>query len=77
MRIGKRAAMTAYNKTFDLSPEELELIEAALREKQRRLNSTQGCDRSSRLMRGTHDLLGKLHNQKVFYRPRRKGYVSG
>jgi len=28
-------------------------------------------------MRGTHDLLGKLHNQKVFYRPRRKAYVSG
>lgn len=59
--------MAKYNTKFDLSPEDMELIEAALQK-------TKAEDHS--VSRKVHDLLGRLHNQKIFYRP--KGtYVSG
>ena len=55
------------NTKFDLSPDDMELIEAALQK-------TKAEDLS--VSRRIHELLGRLHNQKIFYRP--KGpYVSG
>lgn len=55
------------NTKFDLSPEDMELIETALQK-------TKAEDLS--VSRRVHELLGRLHNQKIFYRP--KGpYVSG
>ncbi|MEM9582420.1 MAG: hypothetical protein AAGA08_04830 [Pseudomonadota bacterium] len=72
--------MPAYNKTFELTPEEIDLIEKALREKQRQLlaksadnDNSEPCD----VLRGTHELLGRLHNQKNFYRPKTKSYIGG
>lgn len=59
--------MAKYNKTFELSIEDLELIEGALLKVAANDNETNP---------NVQDLLGRLHNQKVFYRP--KGvYVSG
>ncbi|MEM6407086.1 MAG: hypothetical protein AAF700_01575 [Pseudomonadota bacterium] len=71
--------MPAYNTKFELTPEDLELIEDALRQKQRELSeaASTGCEVNRRAARGTHDLLGRLHNQKVFYRPKRAAYVGG
>ena len=55
------------NTKFRLSVEDMELIETALRE-------SQSSERVE--ARKVQDLLGRLHNQKVFFRP--KGtYVSG
>ncbi len=74
--------MPSYNTNFELSVEDLDLIETALRHKQRVLANGDTVaeawvgDRDDRVRR-THDLLGRLHNQKNFYRPRRQGYVSG
>jgi hypothetical protein len=56
-----------YNTKFDLSPEDMELIETALQK-------TKAEDHN--VSRKIHDLLGRLHNQKVFYRPK-GSYISG
>ena len=55
------------NTKFDLSIEDMELIETALQ----RTQADSPAD-----PRKVHDLLGRLHNQKVFYRPEGT-YVSG
>ncbi|MEM6618681.1 MAG: hypothetical protein AAF761_06685 [Pseudomonadota bacterium] len=84
--------MTKYNTNFELSVEDLEIIETALRTQKRSL-----ADRRMRVMqtraapkteeaaldtlevdlRTIHDLLGRLHNQKTFYRPGGIPYVGG
>lgn len=81
--------MARYNVDFQLSVEDMELIEDALRRSKSELASTmieegmpsptereksQVADTS---VRRIHDLLGRLHNQKVFYRPKNAPYVGG
>lgn len=81
--------MTKYNVNFELSVDDMELIEDALRREKRALSSkamagdrkamqneeeAAGLDMS---VRQIHDLLGRLHNQKVFYRPRSGAYIGG
>tara|TARA_B100000683_G_scaffold18630_1_gene18306 strand:- start:8252 stop:8494 length:243 start_codon:yes stop_codon:yes gene_type:complete len=51
------------NTQFELSVKDIALIEKALRE--------------SEQTRETQELLGKIHNQKNWHRPRNKIYVSG
>ena len=69
------------NTKFDLSVEDLELIESALRDSKASLvdkvaNINEACPNANEQVRDIHDLLGRLHNQKEFYRP--KGvYVGG
>ncbi|WP_306113653.1 MULTISPECIES: hypothetical protein [unclassified Roseovarius] len=76
--------MTAYNANFELSVEDVDLIETALRQSKKELSSQMiGADNTDVVpgddgtLRQIHDLLGRLHNQKVFYRPRRQAYVGG
>lgn len=57
-----------YNTQFELSLDDMELIEQALLKAQS--NDNAPCPKS------VNDLLGRLHNQKVFYRPK-GAYVSG
>ena len=81
--------MPGYNKTFELTVEDMELIEDALRSTKRSLNSavlesdadplrpcedTRNVDAS---MKRINDLLGRLHNQKNFYRPKSGAYIGG
>jgi hypothetical protein len=70
--------MARYNKTFELSVEDMDLIETALRNKMRAINDGEiavgGDDRS---LRRINELLGRLHNQKVFYRPHGGAYIGG
>lgn len=81
--------MPKYNKTFELSVEDMDLIENALRDSKRSLSSelidqaddplrpcanTRGLDAS---MKQINDLLGRLHNQKNFYRPNSGAYIGG
>lgn len=73
--------MTQYNPNIELSVADMELIEVALRQAKRRLSMPDGPDQEApiagRSIREIDELLGKLHNQKVFFRPSKTPYVSG
>ena len=82
-----------YNRHFDLGLQDLELIENALQQAKKDLSLkrlrllAQEMDEATRKVElddiqtelaETHELLGKLHNQKVFWRPSGdKPYVGG
>lgn len=75
--------MPQYNDMFELSVEDMDLIETALRNSASSLShkptgETDGsrADREDTLRR-IHDLLGRLHDQKIFFRPRDGVYVGG
>ena len=71
--------MPAYNTKFELTPNDLDLIEGALRDKQREMTeaAAKGCEVNQLAARDTHELLGRLHNQKIFYRPKTQAYIGG
>ncbi|MDW3119123.1 hypothetical protein [Roseovarius pacificus] len=78
--------MPRYNENFELSVEDLDLIETALRQSKRdlagKLVETDEADNEEiqqidQSVRRIHDLLGRLHNQKVFYRPQQQPYIGG
>jgi len=81
--------MARYNVNFELTVEDMELIEESLRQVKSSMASelikrpSDGdapCEVAQELdssVRQIHDLLGRLHNQKVFYRPRGDVYVGG
>ncbi len=78
--------MPRYNDKFELSVEDMELIEEALRRSKRELTNVsvsvkksdmKSGEEAEQSVRQIHDLLGRLHNQKVFYRPQSGAYVGG
>ncbi len=81
--------MPRYNRTFDLSIEDVDLIEEAMRARSREIctlrrslsdENPADLERIRVLdadLRAGEDLMGRLHNQKVFYRPKDKVYVGG
>ena len=75
--------MPKYNDMFELSVQDVALIERALRRSKEALSKEHlqdsgesGQDREETI-RQIHDLLGKLHNQKIFYRPADDVYIGG
>ena len=81
--------MPKFNRNFELTIEDIDLIEEALRVRGRELCSARRALVSNDpadlvsirvidedLARG-EELLGKIHNQKIFYRPTSKVYVGG
>lgn len=81
--------MPAYNKTFELSIDDIDLIEEALRARGRELCAMRRAlsdENPADLPRikvieadqkAGEELLGRLHNQKIFYRPKAQVYVGG
>ena len=81
--------MPSYNKTFDLSIRDIDMIEEALRARSRELCSMRRALSDSnpahlesirvveRDQRQNEELLGRLHDQKIFYRPDTSVYVGG
>lgn len=74
--------MTRPNTHFELSVEDIELIETALLERKASLigevaDIGDACPVTTEQVRGIHELLGRLHNQKQFFRPKSDVYVSG
>lgn len=65
--------MPQYNDMFELTVEDMDLIERSLRNLPEVL-PPEGREETERQV---HDLLGRLHNQKVFYRPKSGVYVGG
>ena len=75
--------MPQYNDMFELSIEDIDLIESSLRRAQTALshadrneNEKEKEAREDALNR-IQDLLGRLHDQKIFYRPKSGVYVGG
>lgn len=81
--------MPSYNRKFDLSVEDIDMIEEALRARGRELSRMRlalseenpAHLESIRVIeddqRTGEELLGRLHDQKIFYRPQNAVYVSG
>ncbi|WP_324755068.1 hypothetical protein [Roseovarius sp. Pro17] len=73
--------MTQHNPNIEIGIGDMELIEDALRHAKHRLGMPGGPESDAaiagRTVREIDDLLGRLHNQKVFFRPRKTPYVSG
>ncbi len=82
--------MPRYNSKFDLNVNDIDLIEASLRDRQRDLSVRRarvageganldgvGLSEIDLELDQTAELLGRIHNQKVFYRPITGAYVSG
>ena len=81
--------MPSYNRNFQLSINDIDLIEEALRARgrelctmRRALSEENPADMASirvieQDQRQGEELLGKLHDQKIFYRPKNAVYVSG
>lgn len=81
--------MPSYNRKFDLSVEDIDLIEEALRARGRELSRMRlalteenpAHMESIRVIeqdqRTGEELLGRLHDQKIFYRPKTSVYVGG
>lgn len=81
--------MPSFNRRFDLSIADVDLIEEALRARGRelcRMRRALSDDAPADLesirvieqdQRTGEELLGRLHDQKIFYRPRTEAYVSG
>ncbi len=75
--------MPKFNEMFELSVEDLAMIENSLRKSLEELSSEHretgdagGVEREGNI-RQIHDLLGKLHNQKIFFRPKDEVYLGG
>ncbi len=75
--------MPLYNEMFKLSVNDMDLIETALRRTQHALSqeqlvqSDEGKGDHVETIRQIRELLGRLHNQKIFYRPKDSVYISG
>lgn len=81
--------MPSYNRSFDLTIADVDLIEEALRARGRELSSMRLAlteENPAHLetirvieadLRTGEELLGRIHNQKVFYRPRSSVYIGG
>jgi len=79
--------MPDFNTSFDLTVDDVELIEMALRKTKAVLSrpdldaslEEEGSEVSDReeILHRIAELLGRMHNQKVFYRPRDEVYVGG
>ncbi len=75
--------MPQYNEMFQLSVNDMDLIETALRRTQHALSqeqlvqSDEGKGDHVETIRQIRELLGRLHNQKIFYRPKDSVYVGG
>lgn len=74
-----------YNRQFELDINELYLVEAALSEKVERIvermmtNKLDAAEtfQSQEEISNIQKLLGNLHNQKIWYRPKDEPYISG
>ncbi len=75
--------MPLYNEMFKLSVNDMDLIETALRRTQHALSqeqlvqSDEGKGDHVETIRQIRELLGRLHNQKIFYRPKDSVYIGG
>lgn len=71
-----------YNTNFEMGLKELEIVEDALRFRLNQLSKTsksnaKTCSTEKKEITEIQSVLGSLHNQKLWYRPKDTPYVSG
>ena len=73
-----------YNRHFNIDLNEMEVLERALQKRlaeltEKRQSGGQGIciDSIDDEVKVVQNLLGSFHNQKIWYRPRDKVYISG
>jgi len=73
-----------FNNEFKLGLKDIDIIEAALIYRLKRLTARRdkvkkdsSINRIDQEITNIYDLLGRLHNQKEWYRPKDEVYVSG
>ena len=73
-----------YNRSFEIDVNEMEILESALRLKlsslldQRSMLEDDECPKEiDDDLKKVQEFLGSIHNQKIWYRPKGKIYVSG
>ncbi len=64
-----------WNTHFELDPEDIDLIEKALRQLKTDVCSSPAIDKTEQA-NVIHHLLGKIHNQKVWYNPNKDADVA-
>ncbi len=76
--------MPKYNRKFDLNLTDVDMLEAALNVVKRDLSlGRKGAlallpdVEGGNHVREIDELLGRIHNQKVFFRPKDEPYISG
>ena len=76
--------MTVPNTKFKLTVRDIEIIEHALRDRQRTVSeyklNTSNVEKqqlSDQELAELTDLLARLHDQKIFYRPKDQTYIGG
>jgi len=76
--------MSSYNKEFQLNLEELEAIEHSMLYRLKRLTTRRltvkkasSKEKIDVEVKYIQELLGKIHNQKEWWRPKNKVYISG
>lgn len=69
------------NYNFELSVKDISIIETALKNKigrrSQRIIEGEDPEMLQREMKEINDLLGRIHNQKSWYRPQQGVYVGG
>jgi translation initiation factor IF-1 len=65
------------NTKFEFSVRDIELIENALRGKMNRRGWSSENEKFEKESKEIQELLGKIHQQKIWYRPKDKTYVGG
>ena len=66
----------SFNTYFKMGLQDLDIIEVSLRQRLNELSKSKSKDQR-REMSEIRDVLGNLHNQKVWYRPKSSVYVGG
>ena len=71
-----------YNTNFEMGLKELEIVEDALRFRLNQLSkmstfNAKTCLTEKKEITEIQSVLGSLHNQKIWYRPKDTPYVSG
>lgn len=73
--------MPRYNEMFELSVSDIDLIETALSQTRdalsREMVGQPGDSEKAARLKQVQELLGRLHNQKIFYRPKDGVYIGG
>ena len=74
--------MTHPNYRFDLGLDDIDLIESCLSDQirvlsERRWTHPNESTKIDAKVKDIQELLGKIHNQKIWYRPRKKAYMGG
>ncbi|MCV2871532.1 hypothetical protein OEZ71_04410 [Defluviimonas sp. WL0050] len=73
--------MPRYNEMFELSVSDIDLIETALSQTRdtlsRDIAGQSGNSEKAVRLKQVQELLGRLHNQKIFYRPKDGVYIGG